>query len=114
MKKPAIFLLTISITPALAYGQAKVQDSVINQTGSHWFGINLLLVAAILTLLVLALWLLNSSIRLEHTVDDQETSGGNWLKNHLNELDINQLEILIKLKSPGNNVRLKNENSSKK
>jgi hypothetical protein len=103
-----------SIIPVLIYAQAKVPESVVKETESHWSGINLLLAAAILILLLLALWLLKSSTRLENTVDNTETSGGNWLKNHLNELDINQLEILIKLKSFANRQQLKNENSGKK
>ncbi len=108
MKKLVIFSCLLSIFPGFMYGEAKVPESTVNETG-HWFATSMLLAAAILILLLLALWLLKSSNRLEHTVKNTETNGDNWLKNHLNELDLKQLEILIKLKSRTDSQRFKNQ-----
>lgn len=68
----------------------------LNHTGSNLPWEILIFGLIIVILLVLAIWLLKSSNRLEDTIDDSETNGKKWIKSHLKDLDHHQLDILIK------------------
>lgn len=81
------------------------------ETGNYWFLISLIIVAALILLVALTFWLLKNSTQLEQAFGKSEIEGRSWLKNHLNELEIDQLETLINLKSVRANQNLPDDNS---
>jgi hypothetical protein len=68
----------------------------VNQTDNNLPWEILIFGSVIVILLILAIWLLKNSNRLEGTIDHSETSCKTWLKNHLKDLDHHQLDILIR------------------
>lgn len=68
----------------------------VNQTDNNLPWEILIFGSVIVILLILAIWLLKSSNRLEGTIDHSETSCKTWLRNHLKDLDHHQLDILIR------------------
>lgn len=87
------FLTVFTITAALADTQPIMQDA--NPNPNH-VGEGLLFGLAFLVLLGLAFWLLKSSNVLDDNLNENELNGKRWLNDHLNNLETNQLDELIK------------------
>lgn len=68
----------------------------VNQTDNNLPWEILIFGSVIVILLILAIWLLKSSTRLEDTINHSDTNSKTWLKIHLKDLDHHQLDILIK------------------
>lgn len=68
----------------------------VNQTDNNLPWEILIFGLVIVILLILAIWLLKNSTRLEDTITHSDTNCKTWLKNHLKDLDNHQLDILIK------------------
>lgn len=109
MKTSVVF--SHAIIPFIFLEQA---SPAIADTGSHWFLISLIVVLSLILLIVAVFWLLKDSTLLEETFGKNETEGRSWLKNHLNELSIEQLETLINLKSMRVKKTLPNEDPDQK
>lgn len=112
MKNPVI--LFRSVFPLAFVEQTGVQSSAVPEGDTNWFLISLIVVVSLILLIVFVFWLLKNSTLLEETFGKNEIEGKSWLKNHLNELEIDQLETLINLKSTTANRNLSNDNPDQK
>jgi len=85
------FLTFFTATAAMADTSPIIQDTSQNSIGE-----TILFGLAFLILLGLTLWLFKSSDVLDNNVNENELDGKKWLKGHLNDLETNQLDALIK------------------
>ncbi|MGN6638780.1 MAG: hypothetical protein ACTHJ8_07705 [Mucilaginibacter sp.] len=112
MKKPAILFNTVF--PLAFVEQTGVQKTAAPEGDTNWFLVSLIIVVSLILLIAFVFWLLKNSTLLEETFGKNEIEGRSWLKNHLNELDTDQLETLINLKSIRANRNLSDDNPDQK
>lgn len=86
----AVLFCTFSCTNAMAANPTIVQGP------ANDVGLNIFFTLFILALLLLVLWLLKNSNRLNDYVNTNEPDGREWLISHIKDLETEELEKLIK------------------
>lgn len=86
----AYLLLTTLNT---AYAMTK-DSTIAQESDPDGFG-EIFFVLIILILLLLALWILKNTYRLKENVDSKELDGKHWLKDHIKDMEPDQLTTLI-------------------